>query len=220
MPKNLLFDLDGTLIDSSRCIYAVYTDLFNELNLPVPPEDIMRGFIGPPIEEIIGQYYDGDTAATARRFRELYKKVDLDENNRVYDGVYEMLGTLKNSGFSLHIATTKNALFANRILDIKNLTGYFDAIQGSCAAEGIIGKTDVLNAIFNTGVKKEDSLLIGDTGFDAQGAKRAGVRVAIVTYGFGDLSDFDGYDIEWFADSPAAVTDEIMQRYVKKINCN
>ena len=78
MIKNVLFDLDGTIIDSSRCIYYVYGELFKELGVPMPEGSAKRRFIGPPTETALAKYVDKDKlSATSNRFREIYTTVDL-----------------------------------------------------------------------------------------------------------------------------------------------
>ncbi|HOO22709.1 MAG TPA: HAD hydrolase-like protein [Clostridia bacterium] len=207
--KYLLFDLDGTLIDSSRCIFKVYTDIFNELGIPLPDDRTMQTFIGPPIEEVIVKYYDGDPKKVCDRFREIYATVDLAATNSVFEGVREMLSALKNDGYVMCVATTKFYVFAEKILNILGIRDYFDLVQGSNAKAGIVGKSAVINALFNAGVEKDRCLLIGDTVFDVEGAEEIGIPVAIVRYGFGREKDFIGKDIVWFADTAEEVAEKV-----------
>ncbi|HKL74178.1 MAG TPA: HAD hydrolase-like protein [Clostridia bacterium] len=209
MLKYLLFDLDGTLIDSSRCIFKVYTDIFNEMNIPLPNFETMKTFIGPPIEEIIGKYYSGDPKPICTRFREIYATVDLQESNSLYQGVKEMLIQLKKDGYFLAIATTKFYVFAEKILKLLGIFDLFDFVQGSNAKAGIIGKSAVLNELLNKGVKKDECLLIGDTIFDVEGAEDVNIPVAIVKYGFGKESDFVGKNIVWYAESVPDIVNKV-----------
>lgn len=209
MLKYLLFDLDGTLIDSSRCIFKVYTDIFNELNIPLPDNDTMQTFIGPPIEEVIGNYYQGDLKKVCTRFREIYKTVDLKENNSLYPNAKEMLKTLKNDGYILCIATTKHYVPAERILNLLGIFELFDIVQGSNANENIVGKKNVLEELFRKGVEKDKCILIGDTKFDVEGAEQVNIPVAIVKYGFGKEKDFVGKDILWYANSVAEIVEKV-----------
>lgn len=207
MLKYLIFDLDGTLIDSSKCIFAVYTSLFNELGIPIPAPDTLSTFIGPPIEEVIVRYYKGDIKSACARFREIYAEIDLAENNSLFPYIKEMLEILKKKGYILCVATTKYHIFAEKILALTGIRDYFDFVAGS--SEGITGKTAVLNELFKKGAEKDKCLLIGDTIFDIEGAEDTGIPVAIVRYGFGRESDFLGKDIIWFADSVTEIAEKV-----------
>ncbi|NLL56518.1 MAG: HAD-IA family hydrolase [Clostridiales bacterium] len=209
MLKYLLFDLDGTLIDSSRCIFKVYTDIFSELNIPKPDDDTMKTFIGPSIEQTIGLYYDGDIKAACTRFREIYKTVDLKEYNSLFPGVRKMLATLKDDGYILALATSKFYYFTNQILEIFDIKQYFSYVQGSNGPQGIITKADVIRALFSMGVQKDKCMLIGDTKYDIEGAKEAGIPVGIVKYGFGVASDFENADVLWYANSACDIVDKV-----------
>jgi phosphoglycolate phosphatase len=186
----------------------VYTDIFKELNIPLPDKETMQTFIGPPIEEVIGNYYQGDLKAVCTRFREIYKTIDLKENNFLFPKVKEMLHALKDEGYILCIATTKFYVFAEKILNILGIYDLFDMVQGSNANQSIVGKQSVLNELLYRGVEKDKCVLIGDTIFDVEGAEKVGIPVAIVKYGFGKESDFADKDILWYAES----VDEIIEK--------
>jgi phosphoglycolate phosphatase len=209
MLKYLLFDLDGTLIDSSRCVYKVYTDIFNELGITVPEEKTLRTFIGPPIEEVIVKYYKGDIKTVCNRFREIYATLDLVANNKLFPDVAKMLKTLKGMGYKICLATTKFYVFAEEILHNMGIYDYFDIIMGSNANVGRVGKKDVLNALLSAGVEKDKCILIGDTKFDAEGAKSVGIPIAIVDYGFGRREDFASTDVIWYAESVMDIVDKV-----------
>ncbi|NCA92906.1 HAD family hydrolase [bacterium] len=211
MIKNLLFDLDGTIINSKECIFSVYTSLFAELNLPLPEEKEFIRFIGPPVEEMLKNYIDGDVKKYCDRFRELYKKVDLFATNFPYENIRETLEELKKN-FNLYVATTKNEPLAKKIIQGFDLDKYFLGVYGSLSNIGRVSKADVINAAVEiNGLKKEECLLIGDTIFDVEGAILAGIKVGIVKYGFGIEKDFVGKNIEFFAESPQNIPDKIKE---------
>ena len=94
MIKNVLFDLDGTLIDSSKCIYTVYEQLFSELGLEMPPQEERRKLIGPPVETTMKRILTDGFMEAADRFRAIYLTVDLSATNALYDGMTEALRVL------------------------------------------------------------------------------------------------------------------------------
>ena len=209
---DLIFDLDGTLIDSHECIFSIYEKLFAELKMPLPPIDVLYTFIGPSVETVIEKYLpEKERAAACNRFRELYQQVDLQKTNRLYDGVDKMLSDLYNDGYRLFIASTKNEQKANLIPEILGVKNYFTGIYGSRDEIGRISKRQVLDDLCRDyGIEKKNALLIGDTHYDAEGAKEAGIPVAIVGYGFGDMQKLKAYDVAYYAK-----TTEDVVRYVR-----
>lgn len=202
MIKNVLFDLDGTLIDSSKCIYTVYEQLFSELGLEMPPQEERRKLIGPPVETTMKRFLTDGFKEAADRFRAIYLTVDLASTNVLYDGIAEALAALKADGKRLFVATSKSEPVAKTILELMNVADYFDAIYGNNAVDRM-HKAEVLEALFSEcGISKEESILIGDTVFDAEGAAECGIKTGIVNYGFGRKEDFGKYreGIAFFAD--------------------
>ncbi|MFA6866402.1 MAG: HAD hydrolase-like protein [Clostridia bacterium] len=208
--KWLLFDLDGTLIDSKKCVFTVYTRLFNELGIAIPSDDEMRSFIGPPIEETIIKYIkDTNVTKYCNRFREIYSSLDLKENNRLFDDVPKMLKILKDEGYKLAICSTKNYKFMGQILELLGIDKFFELTAGSNPGKKIISKTDVLNDAIERGIDINSCLLIGDTIFDVEGAVNAKIPVAIVNYGFGNKEDFVNQNIVWFCDTVMEIVDKV-----------
>lgn len=208
---DVIFDLDGTLIDSHECIFGIYEKLFKEMGLKLPEEKVLRTFIGPPVEEVMKRYASQDGLKSAcDRFRALYQKVDLKETNKLYQGVKEMLETLYKDGYRLFIGSTKNEEKANLIPEILGIRRFFTAVYGSRDEIGRISKTQVLNELCKDySINKENAVLIGDTHFDAEGAKEAGINVAIVKYGFGDMQKLKEFDVKFYAESPRQVVEYI-----------
>lgn len=210
MVKNVFFDLDGTIIDSSRCIYSVFKALFKELNLTLPEGKEFKSFIGPPIEATMSKYLTTGVSEAADRYREIYKTVDLMATNILYDGIEEELKKLKSTDKRLYLATTKAEKFAVDILKYKGIFEYFDGVYGVRKDLNRMTKAQVIDAIIaERSLKKSECILIGDTAFDAEGAFISGIKVAIVKYGFGNIEDFEGKKIEFFAEKVGEIAEKI-----------
>lgn len=213
MIKNVLFDLDGTLVDSSRCIYYVYGKLFEELGIPMPTGRKRRRFIGPPTETAISNYVPAeDVKKTSIRFREIYSTVDIGATNDLYDGIKEALIAVKSSGRRIYVATSKNEPVAKSLLDMKGVKDLFDGIYGSRYDYDPprAQKDKIIEALIrDEGLDKEECILIGDTIYDVEGAVKAGIKVAIVNYGFGEKEDFADSDIAFFADTTEDILTKI-----------
>ena len=211
--KNIIFDFDGTVIDSSECIFGIYKKLFAELGLKQPSANILRSFIGPPIEYVIKDYVDeSKVEETAARFRELYKAEDLKSANKLYKGIPQLLEMLVLAGKRLFIATTKNENTAIKIAELLNVKKYFIGICGSRFDINRLTKYDVIDTLCNTfDIDKNDCIMIGDTHFDAEGASIANIPVAIVNYGFGDEEKLSKYKIVFRADTTEELGKKLLE---------
>ncbi len=216
MLKNILLDLDGTIIDSKQCIFWVYKRLFAELGIIPPNEKELEKFIGPPVEEMLRRYVKNDEVRKyCDRFREIYKEVDLVSMNHPYDGIADVLSSLSKN-YKLFVATTKNEPLAKKILELFKLDEYFVGIYGSFASIGRIEKSDVIkDLIKENSLNKSESLLIGDTIFDVEGAEKAEVSVALVKYGYGVESDFVNKKIAFYAQEVTNIIEEV-EKYKQK----
>lgn len=201
--KYLLFDLDGTITDSEEGIINCVRYGLTSCKFPVPDYDTLRAFIGPPLvvsyQELCGLSYK-DTEAAILKYRERYSEKGMFEN-RVYDGVPELLFDLKNAGYRLALATSKPEVFARRILSHFGIADAFEAAAGSSIEREDETKADMIRlAMKRLGLTEEDKgyvLMIGDRKHDISGAKECGVAVAGVKYGYapeGELLEY-GADI-------------------------
>jgi phosphoglycolate phosphatase len=127
-----LFDLDGTIADSSRGITEAALYALNKMDKRIIDKKELLKFIGPPLDYSFMNFYgmDRDDAAKAITFyREYYGKKGVMENE-IYPGIEEMLAALKSAGIKLILATSKPEVFAKQILAQLGLERYFDAAVG------------------------------------------------------------------------------------------
>ena len=214
MIKHVLFDLDGTVIDSKECIFLVYRKLFEKHGLTLPDGESMRRFIGPPVETTLANYVPVEEAkALAEDFREIYKTVDLVATNTLYPGIADAVRKIKAQGRQAYIATSKSERFAVGILQGLGAYDLFDGVYGSrydLGENNRLQKEDVLRFLLReNGIRNDECILIGDTLFDVEGAEKCDLPVAIVRYGFGSPDDFVGKKIAFFADLPADLPEKL-----------
>ena len=189
--KALLFDLDGTLLDTSEGIISSVKYAIECTGLESLSDDKIKSFIGPPIQNTFRKFYnlnDEETSKISAIFRERYSTVDL-LKAKLYDSVLETLEILKNEGYVIGIATYKREDYAKKIVEYFGISQFCDVIEGSDFA-GKLTKADIINTcIDKLGVSKNEILMIGDTESDKIGAENAGVDFLPVTYGFGFIGN-------------------------------
>lgn len=194
----ILFDLDGTLIDTSKGVIDCINLTIKDLNLPpLPLEEVLK-FIGPPLQDSfknVCHLDDGMVDVAVKTFRSYYVGDNL-YNVKIYDGIFELLDYLKASHTKVAVATYKQEAFAKNLLEHFGIAKYCDYIYGA-DPKGLLTKADIVQKCIDSfGVDKSAVALIGDSHFDAIGAKHAGVDFIGVTYGFEFKSkaDVEEYD--------------------------
>ena len=193
-----VFDLDGTLFDTSRGLLNSLDYTIEKCGLPPFPEEQRLSIIGPPIITSLKKQYrlsEREASEALAVFREYYETEEL-FSAALYPGIPELLSNLGERGIRIALGTYKVESFALRLLEHFNIRPYFTFV-GAADPEGKMSKTDILNlcAAKMNGGRKDGILMIGDSEFDAVGAMEAHLDFLAVTYGFGfkkesDLGDF------------------------------
>lgn len=189
--KNLLFDLDGTLTDSSEGIIKSVLYTYEKMQLDPPEESVLHTFIGPPLSDSFVKHgvpeKDKDKAVAI--YRERYNSIGKFEN-APYPGMIELLQKLKDEGFKLYVATSKPEKTAIEVLDHFEMTGYFDEIAGATFDSSRVQKEDVIRYLLDKMEENDEgTVMIGDTTFDVLGAAELGIPCIAVTWGFGDETE-------------------------------
>ena len=184
----IIFDLDGTLLDTSPGIFATANHTMQALGFEALPESQLRKFVGPPLAACFRIACGLDEALIPRAcsiYRAEYAKGAMYQAS-AYDGIVELLEALRERGLILLVATLKHEDMALKILERKGLADYFTSVHGS-DSDGVLTKKDIiLNAL--KAVDRHpgpDVLMVGDTPHDMDGASDAGVDFVAVDWGFG-----------------------------------
>ncbi|SEQ07698.1 phosphoglycolate phosphatase [Lachnospiraceae bacterium NE2001] len=211
MIRSIIFDLDGTLLDTSVGVLSSVQKMIEHFGLHNLDDDDMRSFIGPPINKNLERLYGmaPDKAMEAMSyFREEYPKGDIFRAEH-YEGMDELLYSLKDLGFKVGVSTYKREDMAKTLLEEKGLAKYFDVIHGSNAASDMT-KADIVNlTIRDLGYEPDETVMVGDSDNDAIGAEEAGALFIGVTYGFGfnTPEEIEQYDPFGIAESPLDILD-------------
>lgn len=187
----LLFDLDGTLLDTGagimRC--AAYALSFFDI-CPKDPEDL-RVFVGPPLSLTFPRFGvpREQVPEAIRRYRELYNTEGKYECEP-YPGIEELLIYLKGKGYRLFTATSKPEPLAAELLERFHLADHFEIIAGATYDGTRENKDDVIRWLLSR-IHCRRPLMIGDTVFDIIGAKNVGIDSIGVGWGFGSVEEME-----------------------------
>lgn len=213
-----IFDLDGTITDSGPGIMNSIRYALRKHGISEPSEEVLRTFIGPPLKEQFRKVFhlsEEEGAAMVSAYREYYGEKGLFEN-RVYEGVPEMLEHLKRSGVKIVMATSKPEEYAKRIARHFGFDKYFDFIGGACMNGERTDKYEVIEYVLSScGISGDDracAVMIGDRRHDIAGAKKAKLESIGALYGYGSREELE----EAGADRIAASPEEVYRNFALK----
>lgn len=204
MKKIFFFDLDGTLTDSSLGITKAVSYSLKSFGIHVDDLTTLYNFIGPPLPESFRKYYGFSShiaELATKKYREYYL-VDGKFENRVYEGIEDLLVTLKEMGARLFVATSKPTALAEEVLEHFGLSKYFEYIGGSAPDDGRYKKVEVISWLLDQfQFEKEEVMMIGDHVDDILGASQNGIDSVAVLYGFGNETDIRNAEAKFVVES-------------------
>lgn len=214
--SNILFDLDGTLIDSGPGIIKSVSYALEQMGLPIPENRQELGkFVGPPLHVSFAEFY-GLPPEEVRRaitlYREYYARQGIWECT-VYPGVPELLARLNQAGLRLLVATSKPERFAVPVLERRGLAKEFAFIAGADDDNGNRSeKHQVIRyALAACGIEDPASvLMVGDRKYDVAGAGACGIDTVGVLYGYGSTEELTAAGAVYLAETPEAVGDLLL----------
>lgn len=204
--KNIIFDVDGTLSYTEPGIVHCLKFTLEKMGYDIPPYPVLRACIGPPLTESfylrLGVPKERNEEAVA-----IYRQEYKDKGQFMcepYDGLNDMLKGLKGEGYNLYVASSKTENACRDMLKQFDFAKYFSDICGADLSNKIEKKIEVLEELFrrNPDLKKEESYLVGDTHYDAEGATAFGIECLGVLYGFGEKKSLIEYGCRAVVEKP------------------
>lgn len=213
--KAVLFDLDGTLIDSSDGIIKCVRYALDHYGMEEPDTAKLYRFIGPPLSESFQKYYGFSLEQAYEAvgvYRERYNKIGIFECS-LYPGVEEAIRALKAQGYRIGMASSKPEESCRRILEHFGILTLFDEVVGATFDGRRDRKEDVLREAFRRwdDLTPDQICLVGDTVFDAEGAKAVGIPCIAVTFGFGDVEKMKEAGIAGVCETMEELPDVILE---------
>lgn len=187
----LIFDWDGTLIDSTGRIISSFQGAARELGMRIPPDEDVRNIIGlglkEAIEQVMLELNNAEVDALAQAYSRHYVEVD-ETPTALFHAVEEGLEQLRSRGFRLAVATGKSRRGLDRVMQETGLGHLFEITR--CADETRSKPHPLMleEILAHTDVSVDAAIMIGDTDYDLNMATNAGMDALAVTYGAHQLS--------------------------------
>lgn len=200
----ILFDLDGTITDPFEGITKSIIYAADSLGITVNEPDSLKCFIGPPLFRQFKDFFGFDDAKAEKavsEYRKRYSEIGWRECT-LFEGADRLLKKLKDKKIILALATSKPEVFAVKILDYYNLSGYFDFIGGAqLERDGRNEKADIIAYVIEKlGIADKASvIMVGDRYHDIEGAKANGIKSLAVLWGYGSLKEFTEHSSDFIA---------------------
>jgi phosphoglycolate phosphatase len=190
--QNLLFDLDGTLVDSSQTISASIEFALENMGIDSANRTPVEKVIGASLFDIFRNEFDltDEQAYVAiDLYREHYDSLNQ-AGTLVYDNIRDVLPRLRTAGYRLFIATVKPTQIAEKVLSDLDLRSWFDGVAGSSMDSDRRDKSSIIaHALRKFDLDPLCSMMIGDRDQDITGARENGLLAMAVTYGFGSREE-------------------------------
>ena len=190
----IVFDLDGTLINSAPDLCYALNQTLSEINIPKITLEEVKGFLGDGALELIRRGISKHTdlnnynlEALRERFLEIYDTCLLNETN-FFPNTIEAIKKIRNNNYATAICTNKPVKLANRIINGLNASYLFDVITGGDSYN--YRKPDprhLFNTIELTKISATNAIMVGDSKNDIECAKRANIKNIIVSFGYSNI---------------------------------
>lgn len=215
--KTIIFDLDGTLIDSIKDIAICCNIILEKNSYPTHKIEAYNHFAGDGIKMLVTNAMTDGTSEEiiedlTNQMREIYDNGKVHHNTKPYDGIIELLDKLKELNYSLSVLSNKPHNATNAYVDHLFKDNIFDEIHGQ--KQGIPRKPDPIGAINIAKSLNKDPkevYFIGDTSTDMKTAKNAGMIAVGVAWGFRDKSELIAHGADFIAHNPEELLEIILK---------
>jgi phosphoglycolate phosphatase len=210
---NVLFDLDGTLLDPADGITQSIQYALTKLEQPALARQDLLAYIGPPLRGTFASLLQTEDSAHVEQamtlFRERFATIGLFEG-QLYDGIVKMFDDLQRLPVRMFLATAKPRVYAERMLVHFELAHYFIGVYGSELDGRFDFKGDLLAHLLPTeGLAPAETVMVGDREHDIMAARQNGLWSIGVTYGYGSVDELRAAGADRLATKPGEVVDYV-----------
>ena len=212
----ILFDLDGTITDSGEGITKSVQYALKSFGIEVEDLSDLNKFIGPPLKDSFKKFYNFDDEKAELglvKYREYYADKGIYEN-KIYDGIVEVLEELYKNNKKIVLATSKPEVYARQILKYFKIDHYFTFAAGADFEETRVKKGDVIKyALENIEISDLSKvIMVGDREHDIIGAKENNLKSIGVLYGFGDVIELTQARADYIAKNTRELIEILMNK--------
>lgn len=212
MAKTIIFDFDGTIMNSEEGILHCAGKGLSHFGIPIPDRQTMLQFIGPPLYKTFIEFgVPEDQAETAVEVYREHYRAGGKYRAHPYAGIPELLKELCDAGHTLLIASVKPEELVVDIATHFGLASYFKRICGASFDSTRREKDEVIAYLLEQEEKQGQWLMVGDTAFDILGAAKFGIPGIGVSWGFGDVKQMHDAGAITVADSVADLKKRLLQ---------
>ncbi len=209
--KHVLFDLDGTLTDSSKGIVNSIRFALTKMGITEKDHNKLVSFIGPSLKQTFKKNYfpnEKDQDLAIQYYREYFASKGIFENE-LYLGIEALLAQLKKNNYTISLATAKPTYFANIILNHFKIDSYFSVVVGSHLTGKRTDKIEIIEEVVDQlgRPSSSDCAMIGDREYDIKGGNHHDMTTVGVSYGFGKIQELQNANPNFIANS----VDELLQ---------
>jgi len=223
--KNRLavFDCDGTIVDSQHAIIHAMRSAFARFDMPEPSHEAIRRLVGLPLEQAFAILVPQQPATRYEELRTAYaiawRKIQSDNiiSEPLYPGLLAAIEALRQDGWWLGIATGKSRRGLDETLHRHGLSEYFVTLQTADRASGKPHPQMLLQAMDETGVHAEDTVMIGDTTYDMEMSRNARVRAIGVAWGYHGAAELLAGGAEMVLNECSDITATLVQNRESKL---
>ena len=226
--KYLLFDLDGTLTDPKEGITKSVQYALKSFGIEEPDMEKLTPFIGPPLKGSFMEFYGFDEVQAeeaVEKYREWFTPKGIFQN-MVYEGIPQMLKTLREHGKVLSVASSKPQGFVEQILEHFAIREYFSVVVGSCMDGTRVRKEEVVEeALRQLGMAADGrnvhavpqepavsgTVMIGDRKFDIEGGKEYGLVTVGVSFGYAGEGELESAGADYVVDTVGELLGVLIQ---------
>ncbi|MBQ9532230.1 MAG: HAD-IA family hydrolase [Eubacterium sp.] len=206
--KAVIFDFDGTICNTGEGIMKSAKYALDSFGIESEEWTELSCFIGPPLLITFQEKYNQDVSQASelvKKFRERYGKEGIYESC-LYDGIEELIKSLKADGLKLAIASSKPEKYVVELLEKFDIYKYFDIVCGvSFTADCEPKQSIVARALEGLGVTNEEAIVVGDKFYDIDGAKANGVKSIGVVWGYGTKFELIECSADYIAEKPGDI---------------
>jgi ADP-ribose pyrophosphatase len=219
--KAIIFDFDGTICNTGEGIMKSAKYALDAFGVPCGEWNELSCFIGPPLLITFQEKFNQDVSQASelvKKFRERYSDVGVWESC-LYDGMADLLKSLKADGFKLAIASSKPEQYIKELLRKFRIISLFDTVCGvSFTADCEPKQSIIARALESLEVSNDEALLVGDKFYDIDGAKANGVKSIGVLWGYGSKFELIECSADFLAEKPGDIEAIALDLYERTDN--